>query len=81
MNATSPHEISQAKCLNFNGYIVTEHNPWQRNHILMLDMCSLFESLKLALNFSRNVSKSLNKGDWCSNNGATKQGPCLTIKC
>jgi hypothetical protein len=72
MNATSPHEILQTNYLNSNAYIVAEQDPWQRDRILMLDVHSLFESPKVALNSLRNVSKSLSKGDWCSNKGANR---------
>ncbi len=47
-------------------------DPWQRDHNLMVDMCSLSKSPNLALKFSRNASKSLNRGDWHSNKGANK---------
>ncbi len=66
MNVGSPHEISQAKYLNFNAYTATKRDPWQRNCIFMLNMCSLSKSPKVALNFSKNASKSFSKGDWCS---------------
>ncbi len=38
----------------------------------MLKMQSLSKFPKMALNSLRNVSKSLNKGDWCSNKGANQ---------
>jgi hypothetical protein len=63
MNVASPHEISQTKCLNFNAYIVAKRDPWQRDFILMLNIYFLYKSPKMVLNFSRNTSKSLNKGD------------------
>jgi hypothetical protein len=69
MNIASPHEILQANCLNFDAYTTIEGDPWQRYHILMLKVHSLSEFPKVALNSSRNVSKSLNKGDYCSNKG------------
>jgi hypothetical protein len=63
MSVASPHEISQVNCFNFDAYTTIEHDPWKKNHNLMLDMHSFLESLKVALNYSRNVSKSLSKGD------------------
>ncbi len=59
MNVASPHEILQANCLNSDACTIIERDPWKRYRILMLDMCSLFKSPKVALNFSRNSSKSL----------------------
>jgi hypothetical protein len=44
MNASSPHEILQANCLNSDAYTTIEHDPWQRDHILMLNMRSLSKS-------------------------------------
>jgi hypothetical protein len=38
----------------------------------MLDVHYLSESPKVALNSSINISKSLNKGDWCSNKSANQ---------
>jgi hypothetical protein len=38
----------------------------------MLNMHFLFECPKATLNFSRNASKSLSKGHWCSNKGANQ---------
>ncbi len=35
----------------------------QRNHMLMLNMCFLSKSPKVALNSSKNASKLLNKSD------------------
>jgi hypothetical protein len=67
MNTTSPHEILQANCVNSNAYITVEHDPWQKDYILMLDVRSLSEFANITLSFSRNTSKSLNEGDWCSN--------------
>ncbi len=54
---------------NFDAYTIVECDPWQKDHILMLDVHSLSEFPKVTLNFLRNASKSLNKGDWCSNKG------------
>ncbi len=34
MNVASPHEISQANCLNFDAYTIAKHDPWQKDHIL-----------------------------------------------
>jgi hypothetical protein len=72
MSVDSPFEISQAKCLNFNPYVAIKHDPWQRDRILMLNVCLLLESPKVALNFSKNISKSLNKHDWCFNKGVNQ---------
>jgi hypothetical protein len=63
MSVVSSHEISQTNYLNFNAYIVAECDPSLRNCVLMLDMHSLSKFPKVALNFSRNVSKSMSKGD------------------
>jgi hypothetical protein len=62
MNIASSHELSQANFLNSNAYIVAKCDIWQRDCILMLDMRYLSKYPKVALNSSRNVSKSLSKG-------------------
>jgi hypothetical protein len=67
MNVASSHEMSQANCLKFDAYTITECDPRRKDHNLVVDMCSLSECPSLALNSSRNALKSLNKGDWCSN--------------
>ncbi len=72
MSVDSPHEILQANYLNFDAYTIAEHDFWQKNRILMLNMHFLFESPKVALNFSKNTWKSLSKGDWCSIKGANQ---------
>jgi len=72
MNATSPHGILQANCLDFDAYTAIKRDLWWRDHILMLDVHSLSKFPKVALNFSRNASKSIHKGDWCSNKGANQ---------
>ncbi len=72
MNIASAHEISQVNCLNFNSYTIVECDPWQKDRIFMLDMRSLSKSPKVALNFSKNTSKLLNKDDWCSNKGVNQ---------
>jgi hypothetical protein len=72
MSATSPHEILQANYLESNARITIEHDPWQRNRILMLNMHFLSKPPKVALNSSKNVSKLLSKGDWCSNKSANQ---------
>jgi hypothetical protein len=51
---------------------IAQCDPWQRNHILMLDLFFLSKCFKVALNFSINTSKSLNKGDQCSNKGTNQ---------
>jgi hypothetical protein len=38
-----------------------------------MDVCFLFESLKVALNFSKHVSKSLSKGDQHFNKYANQE--------
>ncbi len=53
MNGASPHEILQANYLNFDAYIVVEHDPWQRDHILKLEMHSLSKFPKVTLIFSK----------------------------
>jgi hypothetical protein len=80
MSVASPHEILQANYLNFDVYTITECDLWQRDHILMLDMFSLSKFPKMALNSSRNVSKLLNKGDWCSNKGVNQVRAMLDNK-
>ncbi len=72
MNVVSPHEISQVNCQNSNAYITIECDPWQKDHILMLNIRSLSKSSKVELNFSKYTSKSLNKCDWCSNKGVNQ---------
>ncbi len=44
----------------------------KKNYILMLNVRFLSKSLKVAFNSSKNVSKLLSKGDWCSNKGANQ---------
>jgi hypothetical protein len=44
----------------------------KKDRILMLDVCFLFESPKVALNYLRKVSNSLSKGDWCFNKSANQ---------
>jgi hypothetical protein len=80
MKATSPHEILQTNYLNFDAYIVAKCDPWQRDHILMLDMHFLSEFPKVALNSSRNNSKLLSKGDWCFNKCANQARAMLDNK-
>jgi hypothetical protein len=63
MNAASPHEILQANFLNFDAYTIIECDIWQNDCISMLNVRSLSKFPKVALNFSRNASKSLSKGD------------------
>jgi hypothetical protein len=63
MSVTSSHEMSQTNCLKFDAYIITEHDRRSKDHSLVVDMCSLSKYPNMALNSSRNVSKSLNKGD------------------
>jgi hypothetical protein len=46
----------------------------------MLDVHSLSKFLKVALNFSKNVSKSLNKCNWCSNKDANQAKVVLDNK-
>jgi len=62
MNIISPHEISQANYLTFDAYIEIECDMWQIDRILMLDVRSLSESPKVALNSLKNTSKLLSKG-------------------
>ncbi len=80
MSATSLQEIMQANCLDSDAYIAVKHDIWWRDHILMLDVHSLSKFPKVALNFSRNVSKSLHIGDWCSNKGANQTRVMLDNK-
>jgi len=42
------------------------------DHSLVVDMCSLSKFPNLELKSSKNVSKTLNRGDWHSNKGANK---------
>ncbi len=64
--------ILEANYLNFDAYTVTECDHLQKDHILMLDVRSLSDSPKVALNSSINASKLLNKGDWCFNKGVNQ---------
>jgi hypothetical protein len=63
MNAALSHEMSQANYLKSNASIIVECDPWQRDHSLVVDMCSLSKFSNLTLKSSKNVSKSLNRGD------------------
>jgi hypothetical protein len=63
MNATLSHEMSQANYLKSNASIIAECDPWQKDHNLMVDMCSLSKFPNLTLKSSKNVSKSLNRDD------------------
>ncbi len=46
----------------------------------MLDVRSLSKSPKVAMNYLKNTSKSLNKGDWCFNKGANQARVVLNNK-
>jgi hypothetical protein len=63
MNVASLHQILEVKCLNYDACTTVEYDHWQKDRNLMLNMHYLPEFLKVALNFSINVSKSLSKGD------------------
>jgi len=80
MNVASPYEILQTNYFKSNAYTPAECDPWQIYHSLMQNMCSLFECSKLALNFSKNASKSLSEGDLCSNKGANQRKVVLDNK-
>jgi len=70
MSATSFHELSHVKCLNSYEYTIVKWGPWWNDCNLFIVVHSLFESPKMALNCSTNVSKLFNDGDWHSNKGA-----------
>jgi hypothetical protein len=55
MSVASSNEMSQANHLKLDAYIITKHDPWQKDHSLVVDMCSLSKSPNVALNSSRNV--------------------------
>jgi hypothetical protein len=46
-----------ASCLNIEAYIKIGRDPLRRILNLLVAICSLFESPKKTLNFSRNASK------------------------
>ncbi len=70
MSATSFHELSHVKCLNSYEYTIVKRGPWWNDCNLFIVVHSLFESPKMTLNCSTNVSKSFNDGNWHSNKGA-----------
>jgi hypothetical protein len=72
MSVALSHEISHVGCLNLETYVEVGHVPWWRVCNLFVDVRSLFESSKKALNFSRNVSKLFRRGDWHSKRGVTR---------
>jgi hypothetical protein len=72
MNVVSSHEMSKTNCLKFDAYTFAKRDPWQIYCSLVVNMCSLFESPNMALKSSKNVSKSLSKGDWHSNKGVNQ---------
>jgi hypothetical protein len=49
--------------LNLDAYATIGQGPWQSDYKLLVNVCYLFESPKVALNFSTNASKSFNNGD------------------
>jgi hypothetical protein len=53
--------------LNSNADATVGQGPWQSDYKLLINVCYLFESPKVALNFSTNASKSFNNGIrlWC----------------
>jgi hypothetical protein len=55
--------------LNLGAYATLGQGPWRSDYKLLVNVCYLFESLKMALSFSTNASKSFNNGDYCSNKG------------
>jgi hypothetical protein len=63
MSVVSSHDILQANYLKSNAYIIAGHGPWQRAHNLLINVCSLLEFPKVALNSSTNTLKSFKNGD------------------
>jgi hypothetical protein len=55
MSAVSSHEMSQTNYLKPDAHITTKRDPWQRDHSLVVDMCSLSKSPNVALNSSKNA--------------------------
>lgn len=72
MSVVSSHEMSKTSCLKFDTYTIAKHDPWEIYCSLVVNMCSLFESPNMALKSSKNVSKSLSKGDRPSNKGVNQ---------
>ncbi len=53
MNVTLSHEMLHANYMNSNSYIVVRWGHWWNDHNLFIDVCSLFEFPKVALNSSK----------------------------
>jgi hypothetical protein len=68
MNVASSHEISHANCLNLDAYKDGGHDPWQKDHNLLVDVCSLSEYPKVVGNFLKNASKLFKSDDYRSSN-------------
>jgi hypothetical protein len=49
--------------LNLDAYATLGQGPWRSDCKLLVNVCYLFESPKVALNFSTNASESFNNGD------------------
>jgi hypothetical protein len=49
--------------LNSGAYATLGQGPWRSDCKLLVNMCYLFESLKMALIFSTNASKLFNNGN------------------
>jgi len=51
MIVTSSHEMLDTNCLNLDAHTIVECDLWWNESNLLLDVWSLFESLKMVLNF------------------------------
>ncbi len=70
MSTVSSHDMLQNNCLKSDAYTIVGHGPWQRTCNLLIDVHSLLEFSKVALNSSINTSRSFNNGDYHSNKSA-----------
>jgi hypothetical protein len=64
--------MSHANCLNSDAYTDASHDPWRKDHNLLVDVHFLSKSPKFAMNFLRNVSKLFTSDDCHSNNSANQ---------
>jgi hypothetical protein len=70
MSTASSHDMLQANFLKFDAYTIVGCGPWQRTCNLLIDVRSLLEFSKVALNSSINTSRSFNNGNYHSNKSA-----------
>jgi hypothetical protein len=61
--------MSHVNYLNINAYIDAGHDPWQKDHNLLVNVHSLFKSPKIIVNSLKNVSKLFKSDDCHWNNG------------